>query len=325
MQSKLFTWAFLCLFALPLMGQMKNLSFKFNHTVNGLPLELDKTVFSIHNGKKVKITRADFYLSGITLFNNNQDSFKIEKSYVLSSAYEPDKIHAVGEYPHNFSFNKLKMEVGLDEETNHADPSPYPASHPLGPKNPDMHWGWAGGYRFIALEGFVDSNGDDIPENTFQFHGLGDELLFSSILTLPENHHPDSEVLVISLDYNKLFNSIAMTGNLIHHNSGKLNSVILLNAAQGGFMTPASTSSIENTSFDAVAAFSQNNREIQLDFDHDENQKVISIFDTSGKEIKSLTTNASFYSTTLDTELSGNYIITVFNGHSKVAKQFFIH
>jgi hypothetical protein len=217
------------------------------------------------------------------------------------------------------------MEVGIDEETNHADPSPYPASHPLGPKNPDMHWGWAGGYRFIALEGFVDSNGDDIPENTFQFHGLGDELLFSSILTLPENHHPASEVLVINLDYNKLFNSITMTGNLIHHNSGKLNSVILLNAAQGGFMVPANTSSIENAPFDSVVKFSQKNREIQLDFANDVSEKVISIITTSGLEVKNMVTNASLYSINLDTELSGNYIIIVFNGHRKVEKQFFIH
>ncbi len=325
MHSKFFTWAILSLFTLPLMGQMKNLSFKFNHTVNGTPLELDKTLFSIHNGKKVKITRADFFLSGVTLFANDQDSFKIEKSYVLSSAYEPNKTHAVGEYPHNFGFNKLSMEVGIDKETNHADPSPYPASHPLGPKNPDMHWGWAGGYRFIAVEGFVDSNGDDIPENMFQFHGLGDQLLFSAIMNLSENHNPDSEVIVINLDYGKLFNSIAMTGNLIQHNSGNLNKLLLLNAANGGFITPANTSSIENVSFDSIATFSQKNREIQLDFDHDENQKVISIFDTSGKEIKSLTTNASYYSTNLDTEISGNYIITVYNGHSKVAKQFFIH
>jgi hypothetical protein len=325
MQSKLFTWALITLFTLPLMGQMKNLSFKFNHTVNGVPLEMDKTVFSIHNGKKVKITRADFYLSGITLIGNNQDSFKIDKSYVLSSAYEPNKVHAVGQYPHNFSFNKLSMDVGIDEETNHADPSVYSASHPLGPKTPDMHWGWAGGYRFIALEGFVDSNGDDIPENIFQFHGLGDILLFTSTINLTENHDPNSEVIVINLDYGKLFTNIAMTGNLIHHNSGNLNKVLLTNAANSGFMTPAGTSSVGNVPFDALAKFSQKNREIQLDFPNDENQKVISIFDTSGKEIKSLTTNASFYSTTLDTELSGNYIITVYNGHSKVAKQFFIH
>jgi hypothetical protein len=325
MQSKLFTWAVLCLFALPLMGQMKNLSFKFNHTVNGLPIELDKTVFSIHNGKKVKITRADFYLSGITLFNNNQDSFKIEKSYVLSSAYEPDKIHAVGQYPNNFSFNKLKMEVGIDEETNHADPSPYPASHPLGPKNPDMHWGWAGGYRFIALEGFVDSNGDDIPENMFQFHGLGDALLFTATLDLGANNDPNSEVIVINLDYGKLFTSIAMTGNLIHHNSGNLNKVLLLNAANGGFMVPANTSSIENVPFDSIVKFSQKNREIQLGFANDDSEKVISIITTSGLEVKNIVTNASLFSINLDTEICGNYIITVFNGHSKVAKQFFIH
>ena len=39
-----------------------------------------------------------------------------------------------------------------------------------------MHWGWAGGYRFLVVEGKADNSGDGIPETDFWIPQSGDEL-----------------------------------------------------------------------------------------------------------------------------------------------------
>ena len=189
MKFKIFTLAFFCIITFSSYGQMKDLSFKFNHTADGIPLELNKTTFTIHNGKKVKLTRAEFYLSGVSLFTSDLDSFNVADAYVLANANNAEKLHTVGSFPSSHNFTKIKMNVGIGKDKNHEDPTLYPSSHPLGPKSPEMHWGWAAGYRFIALEGLVDNNGDGIPEQEFQIHSLGDALLFRALLDMASSQH----------------------------------------------------------------------------------------------------------------------------------------
>lgn len=322
---KIFTIVLSCLLAFNSFGQMKDLSFKFNHTAEGVPLELNKTIFTIHNGKKVKLTRAEFYLSGISLFTTDQDSFNVADAYVLVNANNPDKVHTVGSFPADHGFKKLKMDVGIDKAKNHADPTLYSASHPLGPKSPEMHWGWASGYRFIALEGLVDNNGDGTPEQEFQIHSLGDALLFRTLLDMTASHHVETEPLIINLDYTKLFNSIAMSGNLIQHGSAALNKSLLKNAATSGFLNPLLISSTENIPFESIAKFSQNNREINVAFANQNSQKIISIYTLSGQILMNKTTSASTFNTMLSDVSSGIYIIAIIDGNKLIKKQFFVH
>ena len=49
----------------------------------------------------------------------------------------------------------VHFHIGVDSSVNHSDPASYPMGHPLAPVFPSMHWGWAAGYRFVAIEGFV--------------------------------------------------------------------------------------------------------------------------------------------------------------------------
>ncbi|MCB0660429.1 MAG: hypothetical protein KDC04_05815 [Saprospiraceae bacterium] len=93
----------------------------------------------------MKLIRAEFYLSGVSLFTSDTDSFRIADSYVLVNALDPDVLYSAGNYPSDYNFNIITMNVGIDPDKNHGDPTLYPPSHPLGTKSPDMHWGWAAG------------------------------------------------------------------------------------------------------------------------------------------------------------------------------------
>ncbi|HEX8371977.1 MAG TPA: MbnP family protein [Chthoniobacterales bacterium] len=50
-------------------------------------------------------------------------------------------------------YQGLQFLVGLRPEINHSDPALWAAGHPLHPLVNNLHWGWQGGYVFLALEG----------------------------------------------------------------------------------------------------------------------------------------------------------------------------
>jgi hypothetical protein len=50
-------------------------------------------------------------------------------------------------------YRGITFSIGIDRQTNHADPARYPAMHPLNPVVNALHWSWQGGYVFLALEG----------------------------------------------------------------------------------------------------------------------------------------------------------------------------
>jgi cytochrome c peroxidase len=73
----------------------------------------------------------------------------------------------------------LQFLVGLQPQTNHADPGAWPAGHPLNPLVNGLHWGWQGGYVFLALEGHY-RDGD--ATRGWSFHvGTDDRLMLVQV------------------------------------------------------------------------------------------------------------------------------------------------
>jgi cytochrome c peroxidase len=50
-------------------------------------------------------------------------------------------------------FTAIRFQVGVPPLLNAADPAQWPPGHPLHPDTCGLHWGWQGGYVFLALEG----------------------------------------------------------------------------------------------------------------------------------------------------------------------------
>ena len=56
-------------------------------------------------------------------------------------------------------FTGIRFRVGLDPETDAADPARWSPDHALHPGVNHLHWGWQGGYVFLALEGRTQAKG----------------------------------------------------------------------------------------------------------------------------------------------------------------------
>ena len=72
------------------------------------------------------------------------------------------------------TISQVNFGVGVPQALNHLDISMYALDHPLSYQTPSMQWGWTAGYAHMIVDGLGDSNGDNVPDATFELHNLGD-------------------------------------------------------------------------------------------------------------------------------------------------------
>ncbi len=147
----------------------KNVYLKINHLLGDQAFAFEKKTKN-NLDQEFNFTRLDYFISNIKLYHNNGDSIYLNDLYLLIRNNEP-----VNQLLGNFnvtSLDSISFYIGIDSLNNHADPTLWPPDHALAPKTPDMHWGWASGYRFVAIEG---NNGPDLAFQ-FQVHALGNHL-----------------------------------------------------------------------------------------------------------------------------------------------------
>jgi len=210
---------------LPLYGwaQNKTVQVQFDHLVGKSVLSLNNGVYSNAAGQKMSITRAQFYLSGFEISTKDGSSVAFPDTYLLVNATDYGKVYDIGEVPAATEAARLRLQVGVDAVANHSDPSSYPSTHALANQEPSMHWGWTAGYRFLAIEGKIDTDGDQIPETIFQYHTVGDEYL--TPLTIDSYGKDENNTLLFKLkaDYAALLENIDFysSANYIVHGGGE--------------------------------------------------------------------------------------------------------
>lgn len=231
----------LYLVATSAVAQTNQVVFSFDHKVGTESLVLGQTVFPIWNNKNVMLTRAEFYISEVELLHSDSTKLPLADQYLLVNANAPNSEFDLGAWPVDAAHG-ITLHLGVPASVNHNDPASYPANHPLAPQNPTMHWGWSAGYRFMAIEGKVDNNGDGVPETTFEFHNLFDELYRAAEVSGVKSADNGVLHLHFVLDYVQLFKNLAMTGSLIQHGKFANNIAMMNNAATQNFVTLTSSS-----------------------------------------------------------------------------------
>ena len=106
------------------------------------------------------------------------------------------------------SITAVRFAVGVGPDVNNLDPSTYPAAHPLAPKSPSMHWGWAAGYRFVCAEGV----GSSAFNQTFELHKC--KLLKPLLLPALGS---DTLKIDVEADYAELVRDIEVAQGTISH------------------------------------------------------------------------------------------------------------
>lgn len=195
-------------------------------------------------GHKFKTSRLEYYISGIKLtYDGGQDTL-LSETYFLANAGS-----AFTNFLGNFNFTALEaisFAIGVEDPTNHEDPAQYNAQHPLAPKNPSMHWGWAGGYRFVAFEGVAGPS----LNQTLEIHALGDANYKWNNITTAGTVVDGKLIIALNADYIQMLNGISINSGLINHSETGEAATLIDNFQASVF----SEGEVANTSVETVHA-----------------------------------------------------------------------
>ncbi len=233
-------------------------------------------------GHDFNVTRLEYYISKISIKHDGGMVTNVPSHYILANGSQ-DVTDALGS--HNItSVESVSFHIGVDNPVNHADPSLQPSGHPLAPKSPSMHWGWASGYRFVAIEG---KSGTSLAQ-TYEIHALGDQHYFET--TVPATGVIKSGKLIIALnaDYTQALKGISMSSGLIAHGDGADEAKLLGNFRDNVFSagSPVSVSNI-NTENTAIRIYPNPsvNGEASIMFDNAQEQAVVTVTDVQGRVV----------------------------------------
>ena len=131
-------------------------------------------------------------------------------------------------------YSGLRFKVGVPAAENHEDPNRWPAGHPLHPSVNGLHWGWQGGYIFMALEGHWQQQ--DGRPGGFSYHLAGDDHLMTVMLDGPMDLRRGGTIGV-EIDVGKILGGLdpAVFGESTHSRAGDERSLTLKARAEQAF------------------------------------------------------------------------------------------
>lgn len=166
-------------------------------------------------GHSVQFSLLKFYMSDLHLVDDADNTVgEFHETVLLLDASTSNEFTLGSMSPGHV--HEAHVVLGLDSATNHADP--LTADYPL--NIPGMHWSWnpAAGYKFLAMEGHVDGNGDgdfvDAEDVAFTYHCATDALLRETHIHVHQDVTAGSTVtMMASVDVPRIISGLDMLAN----------------------------------------------------------------------------------------------------------------
>lgn len=188
------------------------LSFHFQPVLDGATLTYGGT--SNINGLDVRFDQIRFYMTDLELtISENAQTF--DDIFIIT---EMNDEKSLGQEVRG-DLTKVAFNVGVPESMNGVDPATLPADNPLSADSPFIqHWNWTAGYKFLVMEGRVDTNGDgtyeDTPEETMSIHCGFNSNLKRIELNTTQTLNSDNHELHLEFDVAKFFAGYDLANNL---------------------------------------------------------------------------------------------------------------
>ncbi len=171
-----------------------------------------------------KLTRLQYYLSGFTIIHDGGQTTSASTVYALVDAAQATTID-LGSFAGITTVEGITFAVGVNTPQNNQDPALWPASHALSPKSPSMHWVWASGYFFVALEG----QGGTALDKTIELHALGNANYLSQTIVTGATASNGGLLITINADYTKAVKDIDVSNGVVLHGSNSHNASMMVN------------------------------------------------------------------------------------------------
>ena len=169
----------------------------------GAPLKVEELKHVTDRGQTLEVSRLDFLVTDFAL-QRVDGNWELANENAAFCSLGKHRLH-VAEGKFEGRYKAARFLVGVNAETNRGDASQYPGAHPLNPNVNGLHWGWAGGYVFAAIEGRWLGRGDRV--HGYSFHIARDENLVRVELPLQNEAVTD---LTIRFDIARVFAGILL-------------------------------------------------------------------------------------------------------------------
>lgn len=181
----------------------------FEYKVGDEAFEAGKT-YTI-GGTAVQIDIANFYVGGITFMPEEGDGgapVSVDGKYLLVTANSGAQEVTTLETGH---WHEIEFFIGVGPEENSQSEEDYttrPADDPLAIQSPPMHWNWNTGYRFVRIDGMVDTDGDGTVETLMELHLGTDPFLTNLSYTIHKDVEEGANMVHFQFDLEKAFEGI---------------------------------------------------------------------------------------------------------------------
>lgn len=304
MGKKILSLTLMLLFASSMFAQT-DVYLKINHMLGSNPFAFNQTT-SNNMGNSFQVERLEYYLSQIVLTHDGGQQTMVPNTWLIVDANTP-----TNELLGTFNITNLEgigFAVGVDSSVNHDDPSLWPVSHPLAPRTPSMHWGWNGGYRFVAYEGKTGPNMTD----GFEIHALGDNNYNSQTIQTAGTLNGPDLVVELDADYAMGLKDITVAPGLITHGEFQEAEELLLNFQSDVFTATPIATQLLNTEeyFLDVFPNPSSNGKVHLRYSDNLHKSNLTIYDVTGHLIqKTILSNAK--AAHIQIETPGCYLMTI--------------
>ncbi|MGB0839440.1 MAG: MbnP family protein [Chitinophagales bacterium] len=278
------------------------------------------TVAENNMGDNFEVSRLQYYISEIALIHDGGAETYVPQTWILVDASQATAVD-LGDYDIT-NLESIRLHIGVGVNQNHQDPALYPTDHPLAPQWPSMHWGWASGYRFLAIEG----NGGDNLSQPFQLHSLGDDNYFET--TIEYVDIPFDGVIDINLnaDYTRVLEDISLASGMIVHGDYGEAKQALENFRDYVFSGSPDVIGIEKfaeiNSFEVYPNPSASNENIAVKIDATTNdQYEVKVMDLMGRVVSHLEGIQSNTITKLQIEQAGMYMVRLLKDGQTITTQ----
>ena len=284
------------------------------------PFALDQTAMA-PGEYAFQVTRMQYYISEIKLIHDGGQVTPVTDLYLLVSAEKDDQFD-LGSFALE-NIEGIEFSIGVDEAHNHLDPALYSTHHPLALHNPSMHWGWAAGYRFIALEGKSSNNGGTSFPDDFQIHTIGDVNYETVTLAVQGFLNEGKLNIHIDANYTQTLKGINVQGGLYSHSETGASALLAFNMKTHVFLPSTEITGTVEPGVEGAFTVSPNpvDELVRLNYNFPGLEDLtFEVADISGRTI--YRQELSGPSNTLQFEANwqpGLYIATVFSGGRRLA------
>ena len=307
--KKILSLTFVILFNYIIKGQNKEVAVVINHLYDGEVLNFDNT-YIVGDNIPIRFDRIEYYIHLNSFISNQNIATNLIDKYILVNAnqnnYNIGDIELLDDDLISLNFN-----IGVEYNLNHADPSLQDSSHPLAPQFPSMHWGWAAGYRFAAIEGMIDKNQDSVMETVFQYHPVDDSYYSDTITCDGIIENQNNVTIFINANYDRLIENIGTDQGGVYHGIHEENGLLMDNFSRNNVFTVPENLNLKETYVSNTVFPNPFSNTIQLNLNEN---SIVKVYNSLGLLVDEFKFDKGQQQVNTETLLNGIYILSI---HSK--------